>query len=180
MHGLAYKTDEVDWKRKRIAAQIKAMVEQLDQLIVSFEAAASPVVESPWPDTDFLKAIYEMFRTLGDSRAFPAETTPSSWSRFSENLYALLKASKTWPRNFDDRLSFVNDCLETLEIGISNLHDFPVSISLQQLALGILWEAKKIQPDLRGFTAVITPELEALFPSLRSCATRFNFDNNTD
>ena len=139
MHGLAYKTDEVDWKRKRIAAQIKAMVEQLDQLIVSFEAAASPVVESPW-----------------------------------------LKASKTWPRNFDDRLSFVNDCLETLEIGISNLHDFPVSISLQQLALGILWEAKKIQPDLRGFTAVITPELEALFPSLRSCATRFNFDNNTD
>lgn len=175
MHGLTYKTDEVDWKRKRIAAQIKAMVEQLDQLIVSFETAASPVVESPWPETDYLKAIYERFRSLNDAKAFPQETIPSSWSRFSENLYALLQASKIWPRDFNDRLAFVNDCLDILEIGISKLADFPVSISLHQLALGMLWEAKKLKPNLRGFTAVITTELEALFPSLASCRTRFDF-----
>jgi len=179
MHGLTYKTDEIDWKRKRIASQIKAMVEQLDQLIVSFETAASPVIESPWPETDYLKAIHEKFRSLTDAKAFPQETIPSSWSRFSENLYSLLQASRAWPRNFEDRLPYVTECLDSIETGISNLKDFPRSISLHQLVLGILWDAKKLQPDLRGFAAVITSELEALFPSLRSCNTRFDFANVT-
>jgi ppGpp synthetase/RelA/SpoT-type nucleotidyltranferase len=180
MHGLTYKTDEIDWKRKRVAAQIKAMVEQLDQLIVSFETAASPVIESPWPETDFLKAIHEKFHRLNVAKAFPEESVPSSWSRFSENLYALMQASRAWPRNFDDRLPYVTECLDSIETGISNLKDFPRSISLHQLVLGILWDAKKLQPDLRGFTAVITSELEALFPSLRSCNTRFDFANVTN
>jgi hypothetical protein len=175
MHGLTYKTDEIDWKRKRVAAQIKAMVEQLDQLIVSFETAASPVIESPWPETDYLKAIHERFHTLDTAKAFPEESIPSSWSRFSENLYALLQASRTWPRNLDGRLQYVIDCLDSIETGIRNLKAFPRSISLHQLVLGILWDARKIQPDLRGFTAVITPELDELFPSLNSCRTRFDF-----
>jgi hypothetical protein len=34
---LVYKSSEIDWKRLRLAAQIKANVEQLDTLILAFE-----------------------------------------------------------------------------------------------------------------------------------------------
>ncbi|QDV25316.1 RelA/SpoT domain-containing protein [Aureliella helgolandensis] len=175
MHGLAYKTDDIDWKRKRVAAQIKAVVEQLDQLIVSFETAASPVIESPWPETEFLKAIYDCFHQLNEVNSFPEESVPSSWSRFSENLYSLLQSSRSWPRNFEDRLPYVRDCLDVVANHISNLDDFPRSISLHQLALGVLWDAKKLVPKLSRFTPIITSELEDIFPSLKSCSTRFQF-----
>ncbi|MGL5941240.1 MAG: hypothetical protein ACRC2S_12740 [Waterburya sp.] len=36
-HNLVYKNSEIDWRKLRLAAQIKATVEQLDMLILAFE-----------------------------------------------------------------------------------------------------------------------------------------------
>lgn len=49
-HALTYKSGVIDWKRLRLASQIKATVEQLDTLILSFEQAAPYISENPWPD----------------------------------------------------------------------------------------------------------------------------------
>jgi ppGpp synthetase/RelA/SpoT-type nucleotidyltranferase len=38
-HALAYKSPEVSWSRLRLTAQLKAAVEQLDTLVLSFEEA---------------------------------------------------------------------------------------------------------------------------------------------
>lgn len=179
MHGVAYKTDEVDWKRKRLSAQIKAAVEQLDQLIVSFESAASPIVESPWPETELLKRITDLFSQMGAVRKIPKESVPNSWSRFSESLLQLLRASKSWPRSSADWGPYIDSCLSLIDTRIGNLGDFPRSISLFQLVFGILWEGNHIKPDLYGFVPMVTPELEELFPSVKSCRTRFVFPDLT-
>lgn len=175
MHGLAYKTDEIDWKRKRLSAQIKAVVEQLDQLIVSFETATSPVIESPWPETEILRKIFDCFHELGHSRVIPEETIPSSWSRFSENLYSLLRSSGSWPKGADQRPEYVEKCLNVIGKKISSMNDFPRSISLFQLVFGILWEGKQYLTSLRDFVPLITSELEELYPSVKSCKPRFEF-----
>ena len=179
MHGVAYKTNEVDWKRKRLSAQIKAAVEQLDQLIVSFESAASPIVESPWPETELLKRISDVFSQLGDARKIPGESIPNSWSRFSENLFQLLRASKSWPRNPAKWSTHVDACLTLIEQRIGTIADFPRSVSLFQLVFAILLDGKAIEPDLDGFVPMITSELEDLFPSVATCTSRFAFPDLT-
>lgn len=49
-HALAYKSDDVDWRRLRLAAQLKASVEQLDMLVRAFDASVSSVTEFEWPN----------------------------------------------------------------------------------------------------------------------------------
>jgi ppGpp synthetase/RelA/SpoT-type nucleotidyltranferase len=44
-HDLVYKNDEIDWKKLRLAAQIKANVEQLDTLILAFDRTSSIITE---------------------------------------------------------------------------------------------------------------------------------------
>ena len=49
-HDLVYKSPEIDWKRLRLAAQIKANVEQLDTLILAFEQTSAIIQENHSPD----------------------------------------------------------------------------------------------------------------------------------
>jgi len=48
-HDLVYKSAEIDWKKLRLAAQIKATVEQLDTMIMAFEQIASTIQEHEYP-----------------------------------------------------------------------------------------------------------------------------------
>ena len=45
IHDLVYKNDEIDWKKLRLAAQIKANVEQLDTLILAFDQMSTIITE---------------------------------------------------------------------------------------------------------------------------------------
>ncbi|TWU21730.1 hypothetical protein Pla52o_39170 [Novipirellula galeiformis] len=177
MHSIVYKTDEIDWKRKRLSAQIKATVEQMDQLIVAFETAKSPIVESAWPEIEILKKISSSFLQLQGKTEIPEELIPSSWGRFSENIYSLLRSSKSWPRQTDQQETYVNGCLETIEEKFVEMKHFPRSISLFQLVFGVLWEGKKVVPNLKRFVPLVTSELEEIFPSVVSCKRRFKFSD---
>jgi ppGpp synthetase/RelA/SpoT-type nucleotidyltranferase len=46
-HDLTYKAQQIDWRRLRLAAQIKAIVEQLDVAILGFEKMAPLIAENP-------------------------------------------------------------------------------------------------------------------------------------
>ncbi|MEK8105767.1 hypothetical protein NKG94_12605 [Micromonospora sp. M12] len=63
-HDLVYKADDVDWKRLRLAAQLKAAVEQIEMIIAAFEATSSAVLESPWPETKIKQEIIATFSSL--------------------------------------------------------------------------------------------------------------------
>jgi ppGpp synthetase/RelA/SpoT-type nucleotidyltranferase len=46
-HDLTYKSNQIDWRRLRLSAQIKAIVEQLDVAILGFEQMAPLIAENP-------------------------------------------------------------------------------------------------------------------------------------
>jgi hypothetical protein len=47
---LVYKSSGIDWKKLRLAAQIKAIVEQLDTMILAFEQISPAIQESDYPE----------------------------------------------------------------------------------------------------------------------------------
>jgi ppGpp synthetase/RelA/SpoT-type nucleotidyltranferase len=85
-HALAYKAGMVDWRRQRLAAQLKAAIEQLDALIIGFESATGNVVAQHWPVTACRSKIEDHFRRLLESGVLPSEAAPESWERFSWNM----------------------------------------------------------------------------------------------
>ena len=48
-HDLVYKNSEINWRKLRLAAQIKATVEQLDMLILAFEQTSEFIEDNSYP-----------------------------------------------------------------------------------------------------------------------------------
>lgn len=167
-HDLVYKGPTVDWKRQRLAAQIKATVEQLDTLILSFEQTLEYILESPWSDTEDKKRIFERIRSWRDKGYIPSECMPHDLSRFCNSLLFLLQSSK--------KSKEIDNALNVIE---SNIHQtsndlFPRSISLLQYCLAILVSQKFINPPTSKYCSHISDELIILCPELRN--TNFKFD----
>src|SRR6185437_2579981 len=85
-HSLTYKTSYVDWRRFRLAAQLKAGVEQFDLLISQFEELAGAISQSPWPTMDQQKDLASFIREMVGQKVIPNEAAPKDLSRFAENL----------------------------------------------------------------------------------------------
>jgi len=66
--AFAYKADRVDWRRVRLAAQLKAAVEQMDNLVAGFEGMVATISEQNWPEISAKKKIEEFFREQFESR----------------------------------------------------------------------------------------------------------------
>jgi hypothetical protein len=97
-HALVYKGQHVDWRRKRLAAQLKALVEQVDSLIDSFESSASSIPESRDWRTDAQAEVLAIFDRLTNDALLDESATPDSWQRFAESAYHLARG-----RSRDDR-----------------------------------------------------------------------------
>ncbi|SRR6266487_515805 len=89
-HDLVYKSADVDWGRQRLAAQLKAAVEQIDLLISSFEASAGSLEVSQYPDLELRGRLVRLFKGLVQIGVISAELVPESWSRFADNVVALV------------------------------------------------------------------------------------------
>lgn len=100
-HPLTYKSASVDWRRFRLAAQMKAGVEQFDLLFSQFDELAGAVNQSPWPPMDQQHEIAAFVQTMIAESIIPAEAAPKDISRFAENLLALLRASRAKPNSQD-------------------------------------------------------------------------------
>src|SRR5262249_6681256 len=60
-HALAYKSSRVDWRALRLAAALKASVEQIDLLLSDFENAMKGIGEAPWREIEKKKQIQDLF-----------------------------------------------------------------------------------------------------------------------
>ena len=182
-HALTYKSAVVHWKRLRLTAQLKAAVEQLDALVAGFEESAEHVTESEWPEVLAKTQISELFLRSRDdgTELIPGELMPKDMSRFCDNVYAMFRASRTWPRDGSKRPQYVQDGLQILadEFESLSLSAFPRSLSLLQIVLGVLIEKKHLGlPFYRMYTPVITDELVDLYPAVGTCPQRFEFDEH--
>lgn len=156
-HDLVYKSAEIDWKKLRLAAQIKATVEQLDTMIMAFEQIASTIQEHEYPEIKKKRQIAVATQKLF-AQNIPQEFQPKDMSRFCENLYGILaKAGK------EDKIQEAIKCIRE-KVNSTPTDLIPRSISLLQYFLAILVEAEIIVLPLDKHCFHITEELITLYP----------------
>ena len=176
-HALSYKGGNVGWKHKRVAAQLRAAVEQLDQVVLGYQEWAEIIREQNWPVVDEQLRIAERFRSWVADGLIPLEVQPESWVRFSENFRALVAASMRrdpdagHSKNVDIALEAVGRSLR--EKG----NTYPMSLSLYQYSLGVLCEAEVVVSVNKRYSPVVTNEVETLFPKVQDLKCKpFDFE----
>ena len=102
-HDVVYKGQQVDWQSKRLAAQLKALVEQIDFLVNQFETAAASIEPSTDPATDAQAVIVTTCKELLEEGSLPESLAPESWQRFAECVFALLRKTTRDNRVAADR-----------------------------------------------------------------------------
>ncbi|TAE94117.1 MAG: hypothetical protein EAZ78_28555, partial [Oscillatoriales cyanobacterium] len=81
-HDLVYKGSEIDWKKLRLAAQIKAIVEQLDTMILAFEQISPFIQESEYPEIKKKRQLAIATQELFQREKIPEELKPKDMTRF--------------------------------------------------------------------------------------------------
>ncbi len=176
-HALTYKGQHVDWNRIRLAAQLKAAVEQLDLLILAFEETSSRLPMSSWPETQAKTNLTTYFKEKFESGLLPAELRPQDWTRFSDNIYDMVRSSP-WGQNRHP-LHIYNQVSSSMDTAIGSLgrERIPLSISLVQFVFASLTAAGILVEPMKGYYPVITSELETLYPALTAFRGRFDFSH---
>lgn len=174
-HSLTYKSGEISWERARLAAQLKASVEQLDLLIISFEDTSKKIFTSTWPEIDAKVSLVAFFKGRFEDGSIPVELRPKDWTRFSDNVYSMVRsASNTWklkPKELADLvISGIGGELD------SKVHEVPMSISLVQYIFGTLFTAGLVKKPFKRYFPLITTELEDLFAITRGFEERFDYE----
>lgn len=169
-HDLVYKSAEIDWKKLRLAAQIKATVEQLDIMIMAFEQIASTIQEHEYPQIKKKRQIAVATENLF-AQKIPQELQPKDMSRFCDNLYGILASAGK-----EDKIQEAIKCIRD-NVNSTPTDLIPRSISLLQYFLAILVEEKIIVLPLDKHCFHITEELIALYPIFRdSVNSIFQYD----
>lgn len=169
-HDLVYKTKSVDWKRIRLAAQLKASSEGLDAAVAAFEHLAHAIDESPWSRVSEQLEVSSYIADLFDGNRVPGTLKPTNISQFCENFCTLVRAIRP-THSVGDLLKRIDDMLNQMQPD-----GVPVSLSLYQLFLGIICEQGLIG-SVQNLSCHITPELQAMFP--RTNDIRMIFDYNS-
>jgi hypothetical protein len=171
MHPLTYKTPNVDWKRFRLAAQLKAGVEQLDLSVLQFESLSAAITEAPWPDIAQRQSVAQLVTRLVNEGVVPTEAGPKDMSRFADNFIDMTRASK--------RKMTLEDALVALEAGLRGFDagSFPRSASLLQICMAILFSDGLLSGPLQRYACHITPELRAIFPGIEVLTPVFRYRN---
>lgn len=158
-HDLVYKSSEIDWKKLRLAAQIKATVEQLDTLILAFEQVAPTIQENEYPEIKRKCQIANATQKLFAQQKIPQELQPKDMTRFCDNLYGVLASA--------GRENNVQDVIKCIRARVNSTpsRQIPRSISLLQYFLAILVDNKIIVLPLDNYCFHITEELITLYPN---------------
>jgi len=170
-HSLVYKTNEIDWKLLRIAAQLKSSVEQLDMIVSGAKQLNSHISEYNWPEVNIKKFILDRTNEFLANSDVPEELKPKDSSRFSENLFSffhpLVENSKTPNKILAPFFTKANEYANTL-----GHEKFPRSISLIQYFIGIANELN-YNSELGKYIPLITMEMETIFPEIKKIKKRF-------
>jgi len=179
-HSLTYKSPVVDWRMMRLSAQLKAVVEQLDTLILGFWDSAKLITEHSWPEVEARKSVATFFQQRVESGIIPDELAPKDWSRFSDNFVQLLRAHTNRAKTSGSR--WIKQVTDEALIGIDeHLGEqppctVPRTISLLQWAHGVLCQRSIVINSSDDHSVLLSPELLDLFPCLCGCKNKFEFD----
>lgn len=172
-HDLVYKADTIDWRKARLAAQLKAAVEQIEMTIAGFEANLDHMPQSKHPETDEKVAIVAALKTLISDGRLTQELVPRSWSRLADNIYELVSSYTPRP---SDRPRAVRDLRKSL-VSMLTADDRFIELrsgSLFQIVVGHIAASGLPNATLDGFVIVNSPELGA-FHALSSVPKPFLF-----
>jgi ppGpp synthetase/RelA/SpoT-type nucleotidyltranferase len=173
-HSLTYKCDDVDWRRLRLAAQLKAVVEQLDMLITGFDETAKNISPHDWPEISLKIDIVKAFDKLITSGLLPKDYMPKDWSRFADNLYTLLKATSKYKKvdRRTDITKYMNILVQEIELMAAD-DAIPRGLSLLQVCFSILAQREEINDELYRYVPIITEEMELIYPKTKLITKRF-------
>ena len=168
-HDLVYKSPEIDWRRLRLAAQIKANVEQLDTLILAFEQTSAIIKENDYPEIKIKNKLAREIKNLFQTGKLPDELKPKDMNRFCDNLYRLVVAGDKEINN--QEIQKIITLIKT-EVQATSFAQIPRSLSLFQYLLTILIRNKIVEFPIDKYYYHITDELTTHSPDL-------NIDNNS-
>lgn len=173
-HALSYKAGQVSWQRSRLAAELKAAVEQLDMVVLGFDQALTNIEESDWPALEAQKRLAERFASMVTSGLLPDVLAPKDWSRFSQNVLDIFRASRT---PMEQLTKMAESAIHAVEDEVKALGKtgVPISLSLWQFTFAILCKTGLIGPPISHYWPVVTPELEGLYPAVKAFADRFAY-----
>ncbi len=178
-HDFAYKADAIDWRRSRLAAQMKANVEQLDHLVASMDSAIETIPPQKWPEFEAKEQIFRLFQNRFASGHLPEELKPHSWGRFCDNYYALvLSTGKRFLRD-REKIDLVQTSLEVVDSALPPKSELepPRSLTLLQYCIGLLLENDFIADgNLHRYHPLVTSELLTLFPKSACLCGVFEMD----
>lgn len=168
-HPLVYKTPIVDWGRARLAAQMKAAVEQLDLTLMRFDSLSEGMSASPWPGVSDRKEVAGLMIRLVEEGVVPVEAGPKDVSRFCDNFLEMIRASKK-------KLGLV-EALGIVESGLRSMgHDgFPRSVTMLQVCMALLHKDGALSGPLQKYTCHITPQLKNIFPGIEALRPVFRY-----
>jgi hypothetical protein len=168
-HPLTYKTPTVDWRRARLAAQMKAAVEQLDLTLLQFESLCKGVKESPWPAVAERKSVADLMIRMIDEGIVPGEAAPKDMSRFSDNFLDMTRASK--------KKIVLQDALIKVEAGLRDLSGerFPRSATLLQVCMALLHKNGALSGPMQRYSCHVTPQLRTIFPGIETLRPIFSY-----
>lgn len=170
-HAESYKPNSVSWQRLRLAAQMKAAVEQLDQLILAYDQALDPIVPHAWPELAARADIEKVLRSRLEAGTVPTEARPQSLYRLADNLFQLLRSFYVGPRH--ELRKHVKAQVRRLDKELAGLAGkYPMSITLLQIAVGVF--AADLANGASSFHALVTPALESLYPDTKNIRRRFD------
>lgn len=171
-HALTYKSDHVDWKRQRLAAALRATVEQIDLSIAGFEETAVRVLPGVWPESETKHQILTRYRALFDRAQLPTEVAPRTWNRFVDNIYDLCTAEaqrqkargRPTPREIE---AVVNEALAAFEswANATQVDQVPRSLSLYQTTLGVLTQRRVLNSGL-SLSVFGLEDVASVFPEV--------------
>ncbi|HMO85223.1 MAG TPA: RelA/SpoT domain-containing protein [Lacipirellulaceae bacterium] len=179
-HGEAYKGDRVDWKLERLAAQMKALVEQLDMLAVDYAESADSIHEHPCDRTQCEVKALDGIRSLCTSFPVPEECTPAKWGLFAKNVIALAEAADWGNRlALEDRVGKIIAAARA-EAENQKAAGYPRSLTLFQFVLGAGVQRGVIRTQFRreNYHPPISSALELIFPKTKQISQRCELEIN--
>lgn len=174
-HDLVYKGDRVDWKKQRLAAQLKAAVEQIEMIIGAFDQVSVAVPESEWPEIATKDAIVERFQELIADGIISSNLTPASWRRFADNVFSLVSS---YTPNNHARPAAVDALLVEFATALRKpgAPPCPESGSLFQMVLGHVGNASTLG-SLDKYTVVNSVEMRDFY-GVENVSREFQFNSS--
>lgn len=187
-HKIVYKADDVSWSKQRLAAQIKAGVEQLDLLLNSFQISSETLQESPHKEIKIKARMLEKFTSWFARGHLPSELKPSSFRRIVDNVYELLLRFKFQNSKYKLEQGYLSvlDAVEAKIVAASSARLVPTSLSFFQIFLFYAADSGEItmqnlmtfaNTNNEAFFIHVTKSLCDLKNDFSQIANKFDYQN---